>query len=57
MIRRLLHLLDQSFQLRNLRVIGRYGNGLCAGSLVREGIEGRDGFIASLAFTRCDVDF
>lgn len=57
MIRRLLHLLNESVQFRNLRVIGRNGDGLRAGSLVGQGIEGRDGFIAGLGFARGDVDF
>lgn len=56
MVRRLVHLSDESVQFVHARTIGGDGDGLCAGALVRERVERGDGFFAGAGFSGCDVD-
>lgn len=57
MIGRFLHLCDESVQFVHARVIGGDGDGFRVGALVREGVEGGDGFFASVGFSGGYVDF
>lgn len=53
----LAHLSHQPLELVDAGVIRRDGDGLRAGSLTREGVQGGDGFVAGGGFAAGDVDF
>lgn len=57
MIGRLCYLADEMLNAFELRAVGGYGNGFCAGGEVGEGVEGFHRGFAGVGFAGGDVDF
>ncbi len=57
MISRLAHFLHQSFYISDLSAVSGHADGLGAGTLVREGVEGGAGLVAGRGFAGGYVDF
>lgn len=57
MISRLVHFGDQSIQFIHTGAIRWHGDSLRAGPLVRQGVQGSDGFVAGILLAGGDVYF